>query len=198
MISKWISNNFNRIWNRIALVFASLGFTPNGITLLSFSIQCIACGVLLICKDLRLFSVIVILGLLLDYIDGALARMKNLQSSMGALLDSVLDRLGEAVILLSLGLFYDRLVIFSIILSLSLIISYIKAVAISIEPSTRKKKWNDLMQRDERMITIIGLVALDALLSVNIVVYIIFLWIILGLCCFTVIQRGIRAYTYLR
>jgi len=53
-------------------------------------------------------GVIMLAGALMDMFDGAVARLTNSASKFGAFLDSVLDRLGEAVILFGLLVFYVR------------------------------------------------------------------------------------------
>jgi len=74
-----------------------------------------------------------------DILDGALARRTNQTTRFGALLDSTLDRLSEAVLLLSilvLNLLRDQITIETLLVCLALIgsflVSYIRARAESL------------------------------------------------------------------
>ena len=89
-----------RIWVRrlgepIALLLGRLGLSPNGLTLLGFAITLVAAA--LAGAQLWLPAGIVgLLGGVFDLFDGALARATGRVSRIGAFLDSVFDRSGEA------------------------------------------------------------------------------------------------------
>jgi CDP-diacylglycerol--glycerol-3-phosphate 3-phosphatidyltransferase len=53
-------------------------------------------------------GVVMLAGAIMDMFDGAVARMTGKASTFGAFLDSVLDRLGEAAVLMGLLAFYVR------------------------------------------------------------------------------------------
>ncbi len=89
----------------IVRVLAVLGVTPNQISLVGL----IASGgtaYLLANGDFRAAAIVLILASALDMMDGALARLKNLTSSRGALIDSAADRVSEAIAFLGLLVFY--------------------------------------------------------------------------------------------
>ena len=77
-------------------------------------------------------------GSLMDGLDGALARHTNSASRTGAFLDSVLDRVGEAALLIGLSLYFaakdDYLAIgaTAAALALSMLVSYARARAESL------------------------------------------------------------------
>jgi CDP-diacylglycerol--glycerol-3-phosphate 3-phosphatidyltransferase len=85
----------------IALAFGRLGLTPNSLTVLGFVGTCLAA----VAAGYQLWvlaGVLVIVFGIFDLFDGALARATNRVSRLGAFLDSVFDRAGEAVIYLGI------------------------------------------------------------------------------------------------
>ncbi len=80
----------------IALFFGRLGLTPNGLTLLGFGITVIA-AILAGLQLWLLAGVVVIVGGIFDMFDGTLARATGQVSKVGAFMDSVFDRWGEAI-----------------------------------------------------------------------------------------------------
>lgn len=88
-----------------ATVLARLGLTPNAVTVLGL-LGAGAGAYLLSTERLWAGGVVVLASGLFDLFDGALARATGRTSRFGALLDSVVDRVSEAVILLGLLIFY--------------------------------------------------------------------------------------------
>ena len=83
----------------IALAFGRLGLTPNALTVIGFGIS-VAAGVAAGFGAWIVAALLVVFGGVFDLFDGALARATNQVSRLGAFLDSVFDRAGEAVIYL--------------------------------------------------------------------------------------------------
>ena len=83
-------------------------------------------------------GLIFLAGSLLDGLDGALARHTNRVTDTGAFLDSVLDRVGEAALLIGMAVYFagegDELGIAATVaaLALSLLVSYARARAQSL------------------------------------------------------------------
>ncbi len=141
-----------------ARAFNRLGFTPNGITLLGFAVACIGAG-LAAAGYLLIGGLVFLLGSVLDLFDGALARYTDQATPFGALLDSVLDRLGEAALFLGLAIYAilyvedsDRLLLFMVSLVLALTfsqaVSYARARGESLGIETRA----GFMTRPERVV----------------------------------------------
>ena len=87
----------------IALAFGRMGLTPNALTLLGFGISVVAA----IAASQQAWipaGLLVIFGGVFDLFDGALARATNTVSRLGAFLDSVFDRAGEAVLYLGIAM----------------------------------------------------------------------------------------------
>jgi phosphatidylglycerophosphate synthase len=85
----------------IALGFGRIGLTPNALTVIGFGISVIAA--VAAARGLwTAAALLVIFGGVFDLFDGALARATNRVSRLGAFLDSVFDRAGEAVVYLGI------------------------------------------------------------------------------------------------
>ena len=87
----------------IALAFGRMGLTPNALTVLGFGIAVVA-GFAASQQAWIVAGLLVIFGGVFDLFDGALARATNRVSRLGAFLDSVFDRAGEAVLYLGIAI----------------------------------------------------------------------------------------------
>lgn len=81
----------------VARFFGRLGFSPNALTLIGFAIAVVG-GVLVAAEQWVAAGIVVAVGAVFDLFDGALARATGRTSRLGAFLDSVFDRAGEALI----------------------------------------------------------------------------------------------------
>jgi archaetidylinositol phosphate synthase len=87
----------------IASGFGRLGISPNQLTLIGFGIAILA-AVAAAQQAWLLAGVLVIVGGVFDLFDGALARATNKASRLGAFMDSVFDRWGEAVVYVGIAI----------------------------------------------------------------------------------------------
>jgi CDP-diacylglycerol--glycerol-3-phosphate 3-phosphatidyltransferase len=91
----------------IARALIALHITANAITVGGFLVA--AGGAYLISEgELFVGGIVMLAGAAMDMFDGAVARLSGKASAFGAFLDSVMDRLGEAVVLFGLLVFYVR------------------------------------------------------------------------------------------
>jgi CDP-diacylglycerol--glycerol-3-phosphate 3-phosphatidyltransferase len=81
----------------IAIGFGRLGLTPNHLTLIGFGIAIVAAAAAWQ-ESWLAAGVLVLVGAVFDLFDGALARATGRTSRLGAFMDSVADRAGEAVV----------------------------------------------------------------------------------------------------
>ena len=118
-------------------VLAKTGLTPNTLTLLGFLVS-LGAGVVIALGykyNLLIGGFLILFSGAFDLFDGALARAKGKVTKFGALLDSSLDRLSEAVVLLGLLVFCLahhltwEVVLIYIALIGSMLVSYIRARA---------------------------------------------------------------------
>lgn len=132
---------------------SKFGITPNTVTMCGLAITVVS-AVFISLGQFWLGGVLLLIGSLFDLIDGSLARKLGQDSKFGALLDSVVDRLSETVILLGLLIFYIREssniaeILVYVAVSGSLMVSYLRARSegLGIECSS------GIMTRPERVI----------------------------------------------
>ena len=125
-------------------ILAKTPIPPNAITWFGFLVT-IGAAALIITEHLLAAGLVVLFASVFDILDGALARATNRVTSFGGVLDSTLDRLSEAALLLGiLGLFlltgkqpflfisltqgWSILIVF-VVLPSSQLVSYIRARA---------------------------------------------------------------------
>jgi len=139
------------------------GITPNNLSWLGFSIA-VGAAVLIATGHLFIAGFVVIAAGFFDMLDGSLARRTNMVTASGAVLDSTLDRVSEAVLLLGVMIFYlflgsrPALGILFVCLALigSPLTSYIRAKAEAIGIDCKM----GLFTRPERVIVLaVGLLA---------------------------------------
>src|SRR3990170_1486577 len=85
----------------IALGMGRLGLKPDALTLIGFAIT-VAGAVVLTAQLWLLGGIVVFVGGAFDMFDGTLARATGKVSALGAFMDSVFDRWGEALVYLGI------------------------------------------------------------------------------------------------
>jgi CDP-diacylglycerol---glycerol-3-phosphate 3-phosphatidyltransferase len=91
-----------KVFEPIALGMGRLGLTPNGLTLIGFGITVVG-AILLGLQQWLIGGVVVFLGGVFDMFDGTLARATGKVGPLGAFMDSVFDRWGEAIVYLGIA-----------------------------------------------------------------------------------------------
>jgi CDP-diacylglycerol--glycerol-3-phosphate 3-phosphatidyltransferase len=100
-ISNESRSTIKKVFEPLALGLGRLGLTPDGLTLIGFGITVV--GAALLAGQLWLAGgIIVFLGGVFDMFDGTLARATGKASTLGAFMDSVFDRWGEAIVYLGI------------------------------------------------------------------------------------------------
>jgi CDP-diacylglycerol--glycerol-3-phosphate 3-phosphatidyltransferase len=136
-----------------------LGITPNRVTVIGFAVVVVA-AVLVALGQLLAGAVVLVLGSLLDAVDGALARATGLTSAFGSFLDSTLDRAAEAILFVGLIAYFLRVdadPIGPVLLALaalcgSFMVSYTRAKAESLGVSASV----GLAPRTERLVLVVA------------------------------------------
>jgi CDP-diacylglycerol--glycerol-3-phosphate 3-phosphatidyltransferase len=90
-----------RVTRPVVSAIAKTPLTPNAITWIGFLVI-IAAGALVATEHLLAAGIVVLAAGVFDMLDGALARLTNKSTKFGAILDSTLDRISEAIILVTL------------------------------------------------------------------------------------------------
>lgn len=118
----------------VTRLLAGLGLSPNSITLLGL-LGAAASAYLLGAGYLAAGGAVLLLSAVFDMFDGAVARAIGKESKFGALLDSTVDRVSEAVVLLGLLVHYlnesstSGAVLVFVALAGSTMVSYVRARA---------------------------------------------------------------------
>jgi CDP-diacylglycerol--glycerol-3-phosphate 3-phosphatidyltransferase len=124
----------DRMRSPVVDVLAAVGIRPNHLTILGGLIAA-SSGYAAAQGELRIAGAVFLGGSLLDAFDGALARRTGRVSVFGAFLDSLLDRVGEGLLLLGILVYFialddDRGVVLAFGVTLvSVLVSYARARA---------------------------------------------------------------------
>ena len=133
----FLTNAVDGIRSPIVRVLAAVGVRPNHLTVLGALIA-VGAGYLAGQGALLPAGLVFLAGSLMDGLDGALARHTDSVSRTGAFLDSVLDRVGEAALLIGLSFYFAQeddalaVVVTTSALALSMLVSYARARAESL------------------------------------------------------------------
>jgi len=149
------------------------GITPNQITIFGVLVQGVA-SYLIVIDRLGEAGGVLIVASLLDTVDGAVAKARGLTSKFGALLDSTMDRLSDALVFLPIAWLYladptteraDMEWVAALALTtlvLSFLVSYTKARAEGLGFECNV----GLIERAERLIVMIVALVFSALLPI--------------------------------
>ena len=150
-----LRNLLSPIVDGIARVLVKLDFSPSGLTVIGVLIACVAAA-LISQGMLAAGGIVMLIAGVFDMFDGAVARMTDRATKFGALFDSVMDRVSEAVVLLGLLWFYledgEQLGAVLVYVSIvgSTLVSYVRARAEGLGIECK----GGLMQRPERVATL--------------------------------------------
>lgn len=100
-ISNDSRDRVKRVFEPIALGMGRLGLTPDALTLIGFAITVVG-AILIAGQQWLVGGIVVFLGGAFDMFDGTLARATGKVSKLGAFMDSVFDRWGEAIVYLGI------------------------------------------------------------------------------------------------
>jgi CDP-diacylglycerol--glycerol-3-phosphate 3-phosphatidyltransferase len=182
MLSSKARTAANRVTEPVGRALARTGITANALTMVGLAGSVIA-GVFVGAGQERLGGLITLLAGLPDVLDGAVAKASGSSGPRGAFLDSVVDRLSDAAVLLGVvWLAADtgqpRLaVLAALVMALAMVISYTKARALSLGFSCEV----GIAERPERVLLLGGFLLLG-LIEIG-------LWVLLVLTAITVVQR---------
>lgn len=182
-----LRREFNIFINKIASYLAKTGFKPIYLTLSSLLFALLALLSITIYESILLYILFTLTSGLLDSLDGAVARLLNKTSKLGAFLDSTLDRLSDIFLiypLLYIGFNYYEVIL---LITLSLLISYVRARG---ESLGLNMEGIGLIERAERIILIL-LVFTTSIFNKFLAQIV--LYILIALSVITLIQRILYA-----
>jgi len=92
----------DRIVVRLGGLFEKLPFTPNQVTLMSAAVG-VGAGILFMFDQWLAGAISVFASMVLDGLDGEVARRKNMKTKYGAFLDTMLDRVVDTTVVLGVA-----------------------------------------------------------------------------------------------
>lgn len=138
--------------------------------------------------------VIAALALLMDALDGSVARLRGMVTRYGAFLDSVGDRISDAALVLALYFLGCNFFLVYLVTSLSLIISYTRARAEALGVGGLSEV--GFMTREFRSASILLVYLVHYILGTRAADY--FLIVLVAVLCATVFQRIVYTLKELR
>ncbi len=189
---KSLASHFTQPASRI---LAKTPLSPNIVTWMGFAVTLVAAA-LIATEHLLAGGIVVIVAGLFDMLDGALARLTGRVTRFGGILDSTLDRLSEAALLLALLSVFAgneqpaESVLTGVALVGSLVVSYVRARAEGAGIECKE----GIFTRPERVVVL----ALGLMLSRFDHILVIALGIITFFSYFTVVERLVYAWRHTR
>ncbi len=190
-LTDWARAQAGFILVPIARVMGRLGVHPNTVTILGLLLQA-GVGILFGLGYTAVGGWLLLIVAPVDALDGAVARVVGKQSSFGAFLDSTLDRLADAGLILGLTAYYlgqeasTEVVLLLISLVAVMMVSYTRARAESLGFPCKV----GLLTRMERILLIGGMLVIGLPTAMT--------WALAVLSVFTVAQRILHVYVVSR
>ena len=165
------------ITNPLVSILSKTAITPNVLTLTNLAFS-IAAAYVIATDHLLLGGILVLISGLFDLLDGALARLAKRSTDFGAVLDSVVDRVSEAVVLGGLLIWYlarrgdlEVMLVFAVLVG-SFLVSYIRARAEGIGQQCKV----GLFTRAERVVVLVlGLVLNQVFIALCVLLLFVFI-----------------------
>ncbi len=183
ILTEWVRALIRSSMNLIGGSLHRLGIHPDMITVAGLVLVGVA-AYFISQGQFQLGAIILILGLPLDAVDGAVARAMGRKDKFGGILDSTLDRYADALIFGGLSYYFavedrfDHMLLALAALTGGFLVSYVRARAGEAGLSVKV----GLLDRFARVIIIVGMLLLPALLTIG-------LWVLAVGTNFTALQR---------
>lgn len=183
IFTEWVRSVIRDRMGELGRTLHRLGVHPDMITLLGLAIVGIA-SVIIARGQFQLGGIILVLGLPLDAVDGAVARAMGRKGNFGGVLDSTLDRYADAFIFGGLSYYFavqgqfDNMLLCFAALAGSFVVSYVRARAGEAGLSVKV----GLLDRFVRVIIIVTLLLVPPLAILG-------LWVLAIGANFTALQR---------
>lgn len=105
MFTDWLRRTFRGVIEPVATFFDRIGVHPNTLTLIGCLLQ-VSVGIVVALGAPRWGGILLAVTSVFDAFDGALARQRGQTTKFGAFLDSTLDRVSEAAVLMGLAWYF--------------------------------------------------------------------------------------------
>ena len=165
MLDGRYGDRMNRVWEFLARGLVRSGLSPNAITVTGLVLVVAGAAAYPLHRDSLVFAVWLAIAFSFDGLDGAVARLAGRSSKFGGYLDAVIDRYQELAVLAAIAWVHDAWPAALLVVSGSFLTSYNKARA-AVEIEIDNAGWPDLLERLERVIFIVALLAIGRFLPV--------------------------------
>ena len=162
LVPGWVVEAFYWSFHAPAGALVRLGVDPDALTWLSLVLS-LGTIPLLAVGHFGLAAALLVLGAVLDALDGMVARARGRASPAGAVLDSCVDRLSDAAPLIGLALFYRAHAVALLIPLVAMVASSLVSYARAKADIYRLSLPNGLMRRHERLGYLIAALVLGPL-----------------------------------
>lgn len=106
MLNRLLRSTWTKVMTPIARAFLAIGLTPDIVTVVGTIGVCVGALVFFPQGKFLTGTLVIVLFIFSDNIDGVMARLSNRQGTWGAFLDSTLDRVGDGAIFGGLVLWF--------------------------------------------------------------------------------------------
>lgn len=192
MLNRFARTSITRLFTPLARGLLRLGISADAVTIVGTLGVCVGALAFYPRGEFLVGTLVITAFVFSDNVDGIMARLSGHQSSWGAFLDSVLDRVGDAAIFIGLALWFAgggnslRLTALCLAcLALGAIVSYAKARAEGLGYTADV----GIAERAERLIAVLLTTGLVGLFDLPVAVLEIVLWLLAALSLWTVLQR---------
>jgi CDP-diacylglycerol--glycerol-3-phosphate 3-phosphatidyltransferase len=192
MLNQFARSSITRLFTPIARGLLRLGISPDAVTIVGTLGVCAGALAFYPRGEFLVGTLVITAFVFSDNVDGIMARLSGQQSSWGAFLDSVLDRVGDAAIFIGLALWFagqgDSLRVTALCLgclALGAVVSYAKARAEGLGYTADV----GIAERADRLVAVLVTTGLVGLFGLPVVVLEVVLWLLAAGSLWTVVQR---------
>jgi CDP-diacylglycerol---glycerol-3-phosphate 3-phosphatidyltransferase len=192
MLNQFARSSITRLFTPIARGLLRLGISPDAVTIIGTLGVCAGALAFYPRGEFLVGTLVITAFVFSDNVDGIMARLSGQQSSWGAFLDSVLDRVGDAAIFIGLALWFagqgDSLRMTALCLgclALGAVVSYAKARAEGLGYTADV----GIAERADRLVAVLVTTGLVGLFGLPVVVLEVVLWLLAAASLWTVVQR---------
>jgi CDP-diacylglycerol---glycerol-3-phosphate 3-phosphatidyltransferase len=192
MLNQFARSSITRLFTPIARGLLRPGISPDAVTIVGTLGVCAGALAFYPRGEFLVGTLVITAFVFSDNVDGIMARLSGQQSSWGAFLDSVLDRVGDAAIFIGLALWFagkgDSLRLTALCLAclaLGAVVSYAKARAEGLGYTADV----GVAERADRLVAVLVTTGLVGLFGLPVVVLEVVLWLLAAASLWTVLQR---------
>jgi CDP-diacylglycerol--glycerol-3-phosphate 3-phosphatidyltransferase len=192
MLNRFARSTITRLFTPLARGLLRLGISADAVTVVGTLGVCVGALAFYPRGEFLVGTLVITAFVFSDNVDGVMARLSGQQSSWGAFLDSVLDRVGDAAIFIGLALWFagsgDSMRLTALCLAclaLGAIVSYTKARAEGLGYTADV----GIAERAERLVAVLVTTGLVGLLGLPVAVLEVVLWLLAAASLWTVLQR---------